>query len=198
MTSTATSGGHQLTDTPRHEKTVDVETKQHKPTSISDQFQFGEVRLLQTVKIPAGYKKVIRGRVQGGVGSTLMLFTSTVNRPDLLLADGALEGGDGECTTLILENHGAEKLRLKKGTILGTVSPVDEVTVRSSGDSHEGAVDSLEWGEGATSNVDHTEPRSDVAAMGLNMEVDGGENLAMVTGHRTHRGCCPCHIPASL
>ena len=109
-----------------------------------------------------------------------MLFTSTVDMPDLLLADGALEGGDGECTTLILENHGAEKLRLKKGTILGTVSPVDEVTVRSSGDSHEGAVDSLEWGEGATSNVDHTEPRSDVAAMGLNMEVDGGENLAMV------------------
>jgi len=35
-------------------------------------------------------------------------------------------------------------------------------------------------GGGATSNVDHTELRSDAAAMGLKMEVDGGENLAMV------------------
>ena len=102
-----TSGGDQLTGASRHERTGDAE-KQHQPTRVSD--EFGEV---QTVKIPAGYK-IVRGWVQGGVGSTLMLFTSTVEMPDLLLTEGALDGGDGECTTLIPQNYGTEKVRLKK------------------------------------------------------------------------------------
>jgi len=85
------------------------------------------------------------------MGSILMLFTPPVNVPDLLLTDGALEGVTVS-VRLILENHGAEKLRLKMGTILGTLSPVDDVTVGSSADSREGAtsvcgaVDLLEWG----------------------------------------------------
>lgn len=90
--------------------------------------QAGEVQLLQTVKVPAGYKKIVRGQVQGGEGSTLTLFTSTIDQPGVLLADGTVCSMDGRCTTLILENHGTEKLLLKCETVLGTVTPVDEVT----------------------------------------------------------------------
>ena len=90
--------------------------------------QMGEVRLLQTVRIPAGYKKIVRGQVQGGEGGTLTLFTSTIDHPDVLLADSAVCSMDDGCTTLILENHGTEKLLLERGTVLGTVTPVDEVT----------------------------------------------------------------------
>ena len=97
-----------------------------------------EIRLLQTVKVPAGYRKIARGLVQGDVGDTLLLFTSTVDIPDLLLADGALEGGGDGCRTLILENHATEKLWLEKGMVLGTVTPVDEVKIEDRPDIPEG------------------------------------------------------------
>ena len=86
-----------------------------------------EVSLLQTVKIPAGYK-MIRASVRGEVEESLLLFTSTIEDERLRLADGAIECGSGRCTTLVVENHGTEKLTLKRGTILGTVAAVDEVT----------------------------------------------------------------------
>ena len=47
------------------------------------------------------------------------------------MADSAVCSTDDGCTTLILENHGTEKLVLKRGTVLGTVTLVDEVTLRN-------------------------------------------------------------------
>ena len=93
--------------------------------------QTGVVRLLQTVKIPAGYGKIGRGRVHGGVGEEMVLFTSTMAVPALQMADSALDAGDQEYATLVLENHGTEKVELKKGTVLGTIVPVEKVQTRS-------------------------------------------------------------------
>ena len=87
-----------------------------------------EVSLLQTVKIPAGYKKMIRASVRGEVEESLLLFTPNIEDERLQLGDGAIECGSGRCTTLVVENHGTEKLTLKRGMILGTVAAVDEVT----------------------------------------------------------------------
>ena len=42
----------------------------------------GEVSLLQTMKIPAGYKKMIRSSVRGEVEECLLLFTPTIEDED--------------------------------------------------------------------------------------------------------------------
>ena len=49
----------------------------------------------------------------------VMMFTSTLDVPALQVADGTLECNDGQCATLILENHGTEKLTRKQGTVVG-------------------------------------------------------------------------------
>ena len=76
----------------------------------------GVVRLLQTVKIPAEYKKIVRRRVHGGVREELVLLMSTMDVPALQMADSALDASDQEYANLILENHRTEKVKLKKGT----------------------------------------------------------------------------------
>ena len=77
--------------------------------------------------MPAGYKKVIRGRIQEAPGSmTTMLFTPSLEMPDVRLADGVIECGEEEFATFIIENHRTEKLRLKRGTVLGTLETVEE------------------------------------------------------------------------
>ena len=55
----------------------------------------GEVSLLQTMKIPAGYKKMIQVSVRGEVEESLLLFTPTIEDERLWLADGAIECGSG-------------------------------------------------------------------------------------------------------
>ena len=103
--------------------------------------RMGEVSLLQTMKIPAGYKKMIRVSVRGEVEESLLLFSPTMEDERLRLADGAVECGRGRCTTLVVENHSTEKLTLKRGTILGTVTAVDEV------------MQTLDGGKGLRGNV---------------------------------------------
>ena len=111
----------------------------------------GEVSLLQTMKIPAGYKKMIRASVRGEVEESLLLFTPTIEDERLRLADGAIECRSGRCTTLVVENHGTEKLTLKRGTILGTVAAVEEVTqILNGGEGVQGDGAGGD-GEGATS-----------------------------------------------
>ena len=91
--------------------------------------QAGIVQLLQTVKIPAGYK-IVKGQIRGSLMDAVMMFTSTPDVPALQVTDGTLEGDDG---TLILENHGNEKLTLKQGTVVGTLTPVEEMGRRCGG-----------------------------------------------------------------
>ena len=44
---------------------------------------------------------------------------------NLILPDG---GESGSSATVVIENHGLEPVHLRKGTVLGTVIPVEEVT----------------------------------------------------------------------
>ena len=46
------------------------------------------------------------------------------------LSNGALEGEGGSSTTVIVEKHGLEPVRLQLGTVLSTVVPVEEVTLK--------------------------------------------------------------------
>ena len=81
------------------------------------------VHLLNAVKVPPGYQRAVRARI---CGELELLFTPHPEpNYDLLLPDGAIEG---EGATVVLENHGLEPVHLHKGTVLGTVIPVEEVT----------------------------------------------------------------------
>ena len=86
----------------------------------------GVVRLLQNVRVPPGYKKIIRARMEGELQHRLLLCTPCTDQP-VVMADSILEGGEGCCVNLIVENHSVEQARLKKGTILGEVAEVEEV-----------------------------------------------------------------------
>ena len=89
----------------------------------------GVVRLLKAVKVPPGYQKAVRARICGELEHSLLLFTPHPEpNYDLLLPDGAIEGEGGSRATVILENHGLEPVHLHKGTVLGTVIAVEEVT----------------------------------------------------------------------
>ena len=86
----------------------------------------GVVRLLQNVRVPPGYKKIIRARMEGELQHGLLLCTPCTDQP-VVMADSILEGGEGCCVNFIVENHSVEPARLKKGTILGEVAEVEEV-----------------------------------------------------------------------
>ena len=88
-----------------------------------------EVRLLQAVRIPAGHQKLVRAGIDGSVGGEALLLTPGELGQTLRLADGVVQIDDDQFVTLVVENHGAEKTHLKKGTQLGTLAPVDILTV---------------------------------------------------------------------
>ena len=50
----------------------------------------GEVRLLQPVKVPAGYQKLVRGSVDSSIEAGLLLFTPLSGDKGLLMADSAV------------------------------------------------------------------------------------------------------------
>ena len=100
-----------------------------------------EVRLLQAVKVPAGYQKLVRGRTNVDTDGRILLFTPEELEESLQMADGVVEMGNDCFMMLIVQNHGTEKLHLKKGVRLGTVNVLttsgggDNVRLRGSGDS---------------------------------------------------------------
>ena len=85
----------------------------------------GVVRLLQTTKIPAGYGKMVRSRVDGEIEAALFLFIPSALGRGVELADGVVEVGEGPCVMLVVENHGREMLRLKRGVQLGSVTAAE-------------------------------------------------------------------------
>ena len=86
----------------------------------------GVVRLLQNVKVPPGYKKMVRAKMEGEIQHGLLLCTPCTDR-QVVMADSVLEVGEGCCVNLIVENHSVEPVQLRKGTILGEVAEVEEV-----------------------------------------------------------------------
>ena len=58
----------------------------------------------------------------------MMLFTPSIEQSDIKLSDGVINCGEKEYATLIIKNHGVEKLKLKKGTVLGVLETVTELT----------------------------------------------------------------------
>ena len=119
------------------------------------------VRLLRTVKIPCGHQKVVQTSISGGLESSLLLFSPSVEQPYLLLPDAAIVGADGSCANLVIENHGIETIRLKRGTLLGTVVPVEQVELEDCPEV--GEVCGL--GSGSTCTWRAAEPVGDVLAM---------------------------------
>ena len=87
----------------------------------------GVVRLLKPTKIPSGYQKMVRAKIEGGVEGGLLLFTPGTLDAELAMPDSMVELNQGKCLTLIMENHGRETLHLRKGVTLGDVTPVTEV-----------------------------------------------------------------------
>ena len=88
------------------------------------------VRLLQATRIAPGYKKMVRARVEGDIPHKLSLFTPVPVEPDVVMADGAVEFSDDRCVVLVVQNHGVVPAKLKKGQVLGEVSPVSEYVPR--------------------------------------------------------------------
>ena len=86
----------------------------------------GVVRLLQNVKVPPGYKKIVRAKMEGEIQHGLLLCTPCTDR-QVVMADSLLEVGEGCCVNLIVENHSVEPAQLRNGTILGEVAEVEEV-----------------------------------------------------------------------
>ena len=121
----------------------------------------GVVRLLRTVKIPCGHQKVVQTGISGGLESSLLLFSPSVEQPSLLLPDAAIVGADGSCANLVIENHGIETIHLKRGTLLGTVVPVEQVELEDCPEV--GEVCGL--GSGSTCTLRAAEPVGDVLAM---------------------------------
>ena len=64
------------------------ETSEHSDTTTGLTVPVGIVRLLKSVKIPAGYKEMVKAQIHGEVATNvLLLFTPTLLVPDVLLPD---------------------------------------------------------------------------------------------------------------
>ena len=87
-----------------------------------------EVRLLQTVKVPAGRQKLVRATIRTELVGGPMIFTPSEVTGDLQMANGVVEVGNDKFVTLLLQNHGTDKLYLKRGMQLGVVSPTTVIT----------------------------------------------------------------------
>ena len=53
----------------------------------------GVVSLLKAVKVPPGYRKIVKTQISGDLEESLLLFTPELS--SLALSDGVLEGKDG-------------------------------------------------------------------------------------------------------
>ena len=88
------------------------------------------VRLLHSVKIPTGFKKMVRDKVSQGVSvnNGLWFLNSHLQPTGLTLANSMVECRENEpYITLVIQNHGTEAVRLKKGQVLGSVAEVEAV-----------------------------------------------------------------------
>lgn len=147
----------------------------------------GVVRLLQTIKVPAGFKKIVRGHVRDAPESlTTMLFTPSLELSDVRLADGVVECGGQEVATLIIENHGTAKLRLKRGVVLGVVEAVAELGGLS--ETETDPVPQPGPGEGESTQENTTNVNPIDLSVHSRRPTEGGEPIvSSIEGERTDR-----------
>ena len=84
------------------------------------------VRLLQAVRLPARHRKMLQARVEGYWDHGLAVFDPELDfteKDGLNLAEAMVEQDKSQIITLIMENASCEPARLKKGRVLGQLSP---------------------------------------------------------------------------
>ena len=105
-----------------------------KPRDVPTTAPPGVVRLLTATRIPSGYKKMVRAKVEGHVRESMSLFTPAPREDDLMMADSAVDLSDGNCMVLVVQNPGTTPVKMKKGCILGEVIPVTEYSLSEEDD----------------------------------------------------------------
>ena len=87
----------------------------------------GVVRLMQAVRLPAHHRKVLQAKVDGYWDRGLAVFDPEpdfMEKDGLNLAEAVVEQDKSQIVTLVMENASYEPARLKKGRVLGQLSPV--------------------------------------------------------------------------
>ena len=87
----------------------------------------GVVHLLQAVRLPARHRKVLQAKVEGYWDRGLAVFDPEpdfMEEDGLNLAEAVVEQDKSQMVTLVMENASYEPARLKKGRVLGQLSPV--------------------------------------------------------------------------
>ena len=86
----------------------------------------GVVRLLQAVRLPARHQQLIQARVEGYGDRGLAVFDPEpdfMEKDGLNMAEAVADQDQSRIITLMMENAGHEPTRLKKGQVLGQLSP---------------------------------------------------------------------------
>ena len=92
----------------------------------------GEVRLLKATKIPSGYQKLVKVRIDKEVEKGLLLFTpGLLEEEGVLLTDSVVTTEGERSVKLVVENHSHEMVRLGKGVQLVMVMPVELIESQS-------------------------------------------------------------------
>ena len=86
----------------------------------------GAVRLIQNVRVPPGYKKIVHARMDDEIEHGLLMCTPCVGG-EVEMADIVFQCEDGNCVSLFVENRKLEPVHLREGTVLGEVTLVEEV-----------------------------------------------------------------------
>ena len=106
---------------------IESTTQEPSPDQLpSTSAPVGEVRLLNATRIPAGYQKMVRAKVEGHTCIQMSLFTPLRRENGIMMADGVVDLKDEHCMVLVVQNYGTTPVKLKKGCILGDVVPVVE------------------------------------------------------------------------
>ena len=133
----------------------------------------GVVRLLNAARIPAGYQKMVRAKVEGDVREKMSLFTPLPLENGLVMADSAVDLSEGNCVVLVVQNRGPTPVRLKKKRVLGQVVAV---TKYSSGAGKEQTVDPISSSSATVCTVAHDgippKDREALLLQQLQLEVD--------------------------
>ena len=126
-------------DTPPQPSGEEAESEEAMPRDLPPQRPevTGVVRLLTATRIPSGYKKMVRAKVEGPVMEKMSLFTPVPREDCLMLADGAVDLSEGSCVTLVVQNPGATPIKMKKGSILGEVVAAVEYSPDEEGEESE-------------------------------------------------------------
>ena len=104
----------------------DLDAQEPLPDNLPSTSTPIEVRLLTATRIPSGYQKMVRGKVEKRMCNETSLFTPVRMENGLQMTDCVVDLKDDCCMVLVVQNHGATPVKLKKGCVLGDMVPVTE------------------------------------------------------------------------